>query len=406
MKSLFRIPTKTGRKSALLLGNGADIAFLLVVLSAFFSIFSTLSEISFLRLFSINVLGVAYLLIGIYGFSYVQRRHLFVIDGLYFLVQIVVAVLILILSSDGTSNLTINSLLLLPLVVQSVIILPRSWMLFYNVIIITVYAVILMRLGDGMDLLAANFPIFFTGQIFIVFFTQMAVTEARSREKIERLVNELEEANDHLRDYAFKVEELAITQERNRLAREIHDGLGHYLTSINMQLQAAKAIMDTDPQKARSGLTTAQELTKNALAEVRQSVSALRLTMASNKYLSELIQQHLDTVSHGDVVIHLELTGEEYQLEPKIKWTLLRATQEGVNNALKHSHCKNIFITLSYEPEIIELSIKDDGIGATNYEGGYGLVGLQERVHLLNGSLTIESGDQQGLSLTIGVPVL
>jgi signal transduction histidine kinase len=405
VKSLFRITNKPGKNSALLLGNGADIAFLLVVLSAFFSIFSTLEEISFFRLISINVLGVAYLLIGIYGFSYVQKRHLILTDGLYFFIQISIAVLVLVLGNDKNSNLTINSLLLLPLVVQSVIILSRSWMLFYNIVIITVYAVILLRLGEGMVLLAANFPIFFTGQIFIVFFTQMAVTEARSREKIERLVNELEEANDHLRDYAFKVEELAITQERNRLAREIHDGLGHYLTSINMQLQAAQAIMDTDPQKAQAGLTTARELTKNALADVRQSVSTLRLPMASNKYLSELIQQHLDSVAHGEVLIHFIPEGEEFQLDPKINWTLLRATQEGVNNALKHAQCENIHITLSFNFDKVELVIQDDGIGTTNYQGGYGLVGLQERVHLLNGSLDIQSDKQEGMRLKIGVPI-
>jgi signal transduction histidine kinase len=405
VKSLFRIPNKPGRNTALLLGNGADIAFLLVVLSAFFSIFSTLEEISFVRLFLINVLGVAYLLIGIYGFNFLQKKQLLLIDGLYFLIQITIAILVLVLGSDWNSNLTINSLLLLPLVVQSVIILNRSWMLFYNVVIITVYAVMLMRLGDGMALLAANFPIFFTGQIFIVFFTQMAVTEARSREKIERLVSELEEANDHLRDYAFKVEELAITQERNRLAREIHDGLGHYLTSINMQLQAAQAVMDTDPQKALSGLTTARELTKNALADVRQSVSTLRLPMASTMYLSELIQQHLDSVTHGDVDIHFDFMGEEFQLDPKINWTLLRATQEGVNNALKHARCENIHIILSFDSDMVELIIQDDGIGAKNYEGGFGLVGLQERVQLLNGNLDIHSVKQKGLRLKIGVPI-
>lgn len=405
MKSLFRIPNKPGRNSSLLLGNGADIAFLLVVLSAFFSIFSTLEEISFFRLVSINVLGVAYLIIGIYGFTFVQKKQLIVIDGLYFFLQITIAVLVLVLGNDSNSNLTINSLLLLPLVVQSVIILNSTWMLFYNVVIITVYAVILLRLGEGMALLAANFPIFFTGQIFIVFFTQMAVTEARSREKIERLVNELEEANDHLRDYALKVEELAITQERNRLAREIHDGLGHYLTSINMQLQAAQAIMNKDPQKAQAGLTIAQELTKNALTEVRQSVSTLRLSMASNKYLSELIQQHLNSVTHDEVDIHIELIGEEFQLDPKINWTLLRATQEGVNNALKHAQCENIHITLSFDSNKVDLVIQDDGVGAKNYEGGYGLVGLQERVQLLNGSLEIQSDKPKGLRLKIGVPV-
>ncbi len=86
-------------------------------------------------------------------------------------------------------------------------------------------------------------------------FTQMALDEEKSRREVERLVDKLETANVKLRKYADEVEELAIIQERNRLAREIHDGLGHYLTTIHMQLQAAEVIIDKDRDKAMSAIT-------------------------------------------------------------------------------------------------------------------------------------------------------
>ncbi len=78
----------------------------------------------------------------------------------------------------------------------------------------------------------------------------MAVNEERARAEIEKLYKELEGANNRLRDYVLKIEELAITKERNRLAREIHDGLGHYLTTVHMQIQAARAVMKLDSSKS------------------------------------------------------------------------------------------------------------------------------------------------------------
>jgi signal transduction histidine kinase len=103
----------------------------------------------------------------------------------------------------------------------------------------------------------------------------VAVREQRGRAEVQRLADELGVANRQLREYAGQVEELAAARERNRMAREIHDTLGHYLTAVNMQLEAARALLATDPEKAADGMSKALALTHEGLADVRRSVATL-----------------------------------------------------------------------------------------------------------------------------------
>jgi signal transduction histidine kinase len=122
----------------------------------------------------------------------------------------------------------------------------------------------------------ATLPLFIGGMFFIMIFTQVAVGEEQARHEVNRLIGDLEAANARLREFATQVEELTITKERNRLAREIHDGLGHYLTTIYMQIQASLAVMPRDPNTAVEMMVKAQNLSQEALQEVRRSVSSLR----------------------------------------------------------------------------------------------------------------------------------
>ena len=130
---------------------------------------------------------------------------------------------------------------------------------------------------------------FGAGILFVVVFTQVAVSEQRLRTEAERLAQELGEANRQLREYATQVEELAVARERNRMAREIHDSLGHYLTAVNMQLEAARAVLASDPAKAQDALSKAQGLTREGLADVRRSVAALRVGPADDRPLAEAL---------------------------------------------------------------------------------------------------------------------
>ena len=144
---------------------------------------------------------------------------------------------------------------------------------------------------QGWTIPLSGLPIFLAGQIFVIIFMQMYIEEENAHSKIKQLIIELENANSHLQAYANQIEELTVVRERNRFAREIHDGLGHYLTVIHMQIQAAKAVMESNPDKAMNTLINAQKQSQEALMDVRRSVATLRDDNAARIPLEERINQ-------------------------------------------------------------------------------------------------------------------
>ena len=248
-------------------------------------------------------------------------------------------------------------------------------------------------------------PVFLAGAVFIMVFTQMAVNEEKARTHVELLVDELEQVNQSLRGYAVQAEELAITRERNRLAREIHDGLGHYLTAIHMQIQAARALMHSSNLQVDETLFKAQNLAQEALVDVRQSVAALRASPGQDQPLPDVIEQMPGDCLESSVTSRFALLGDPRPLSPQAHLTLYRAAQEGLNNTRKHAQASHVEITLDYrDASHIRLEIQDDGSGSDNLEGGFGLLGIQERAHLLGGEVNLHSAKGQGFCLEVVLP--
>ena len=346
-------------------------------------------------------LGIAYITIGIYGFKYCSRSNSLTIKLAYFVVQIFLGGLIIYLGK-GTG---LNALVLLPLAGHSVMLLPVDWMYAVNAAIVATYLFSMRMLSSDWGNTWSGLPIFLAGQVFIVVFTQITVDEEKARLEVERLANELTEANQRLRAYSTQVEELAITKERNRLAREIHDGLGHYLTIVYMQIQAARAVLSTDPQHALETLDSAQNLTQEALLDVRRSVATLRSAPEDSLPLPERISAMLKSCDSLGIQSELKIIGGGRLLNHQTELTLYRAAQEGLNNACKYARATQIWITLDYSnSDRVHLIVQDDGIGAENIEGGFGLLGLQERVALLHGEFRTTSSIGQGFNLEIMVP--
>jgi Histidine kinase. len=267
--------------------TGTDLAFALVVFLSYFATFSQSSIISIFLILILICLGIAYITVGIYGFSFISKTSR-TIDRLgYFLLQLVIGGFIV----YYTNGKGVSALILLPLVSHSVMILDQDWMFGVNASIIGTYAIATFAYTQSWQMVWSQLPLFFVGQVFILIFTQMALTERKARIRQEKLSNELAEANRHLSEYANQVKELTLIQERNRLAREIHDGLGHYLTTLNMQIKAAEAMIDRDNQKARHMLSDAEELSTQALVDVRNSVYALRMDDSDGGTLEERIRK-------------------------------------------------------------------------------------------------------------------
>lgn len=202
---------------------------------------------------------------------------------------------------------------------------------------------------------------------------------------------------------------LAVSEERNRMAREIHDTLAQGFTGIILQLQVAESLLEGEEPAARERLERAQELARSSLREARRSVWNLRPSSLQGRSLAEALRDHLaEWREHTGIAAHLEIGGTARPLAPETEETLLRVAQEALNNTYKHAGARQVEATLTIEPTAVRLAICDDGagIGGTHPRGegsGFGLVSMRERITRLNGSFDIESGPGQGTCVRVSV---
>jgi signal transduction histidine kinase len=337
--------------------------------------------------------GLAYIVVGTYGFAICRRSRSLLARVSYFVIQLLLAVT-LILLRGSTGEL---SLILLPLAGQSALLLPLPGMVPVCFLIYVTLVMPLIIRSRWIDAIAIAL-IYGTGIVFVVVFTRVAASEREAR-------TALAEANQLLRDHAAQVEELATTKERNRLAREIHDSLGHYLTVVNVQIGAAQAILDLDRERALDHLSNAQALTQEGLAEVRHSVAALRASPIESRPLPEALAKLTEQWNAAGLRAKFVVAGTIRPLTPQVNLTLYRAAQEALTNVGKHAHASNVDVHLDYRDErLIRLRITDDGLGSANSEGGFGLLGVRERVQLLNGAVQIRTSAGEGFSLEVELP--
>lgn len=378
-----------------------SISFALVVLISLFSSFSTRQSANPLEIVVLIVLGVAYITNGIYGYQIAVHSEKSFDRIFYFALQLVIGSLIYFFEKNSSFSV----LVFLPLVAQSVLLFTGFWLLVANIVSILAFLLIALIAKVPPQTIWTNILSFMAGQIFVIIFTQAIVDEETARLKVENLANELMRANNQLRDYAGKVEELTLTKERNRLAREIHDGLGHSLTTINMQIKASRAVMEKNAEKAKEMLDSAQKITRDALEEVRDSIFAIRTSSENPIRLEDQLKQLISHSEPSGIRVKFKVIGQARDLSPKIEYTLYRTAQESLSNVLKHSRATRAWVTLDFSlPKTTRLTIRDDGIGAEQLEEGYGMKGLRERVHLVNGKVAFETSRGRGVSVTIEVP--
>jgi signal transduction histidine kinase len=246
--------------------------------------------------------------------------------------------------------------------------------------------------------------------LFIFSIAFLIRQERTSKLEAEKLLGELELSHQQLQNYARQVAESATIEERNRLAREIHDSLGHYITVVNVQLEKAIAFRDTNPAEADQAIKDAKHLASEALNDVRQSVSALRTTPEKFS-LTESLDTLVKHMENDRLTIDLEIGGNENDFSRQSLVTLYRAAQEGLTNIQKHAHANHVTIRIKLEDQEASLSIIDNGQGfdPTTLSGQdmgthYGLQGIKERMELVRGSFTVESTPNEGTSLLVTVP--
>jgi signal transduction histidine kinase len=389
-------------RSILRTGSSGDVAFAIVVSFSYLAmITASFESLTSTTVIGLMVIGTLYTLIGIYGYAFVARRPSYYLFWAYFTVQILLSGLIVTLGKGAG----FNALLMLPLAGQAVVMLPPRGVYAASIGILMAYIGAVDLYSGGLGTLWNNLITFLAGLVFVVVFTQLNVEQEKARHEVERLAQELEEANRRLREYAVQAEELATTRERNRLAREIHDGVGHYLTTVFMQIQAAEATLEGDRPRAIDALEKAKKMTQAALTDVRRSVASLRSPLEQSGPLSEMLVSLVNNCRAPDLHIEFKISGSPRTLSPQVELACFRTAQEGLNNVQKHAHANHASVHLDYlASDRVRLSIEDDGSGSDDPIGGFGLLGLRERVHLVDGEMYTETAAGQGFILTIEVP--
>jgi len=340
--------------------------------------------------------GIMYLILGMFDDELLRRFTGKTKSIVYFFVQCLLVLGIGLLLGPGG-----NWLIGLPLVGIAVDRLsPRwRWVIYVSVLLVIVLPIAYhATLGDAL----MNAAIMSTAIFFVVLFTQLRLNERDAREKAEKLASQLESANHQLAEYASQAEELAVTQERNRLAREIHDNLGHYLTIVNVQIEAAKVTCESDPARALDALNKAQELAKKGLTSVRESVAALRVSPVENRPIEEAVAELIEESQATGIDIAFKVAGTSKRVESKSALVLYRVVQEGLTNIRKHADASHVDVELDFsQTDTVRLTLRDDGAGAADTSGGFGLIGLRERVQLLGGEFKVQTQPNHGFEIDV-----
>lgn len=220
-------------------------------------------------------------------------------------------------------------------------------------------------------------------------------------DRIRKVNYELEGARERLMDYSKQVEKVSQLEERNRISRELHDSIGHDLTGVFMQLDAAINLIKNDKEKGYELLESARQNVSNSIENVRQTVRAIAPVTTTNalKLLSELIEKFSEETG---IAVHWSTSGTLYKLYPSIETTLYKNTREALTNSARHGHAKNIHINLEYHPEKIIYTIEDDGSGAHSIKKGFGLNGMIERIELVGGSIDFSA--ENGFKILMVIP--
>lgn len=346
---------------------------------------------------------VVYIVIGTFGFEWVERQDRDRWYLVYFAVQVALAGSAIIISPYFAQLW----LMVLPLVSHAVMVAPPRWtpaILLFTIMVFVFPSEILV---EGMSNIG-NFLGISSGVVFVGIFTHVLAQADRARLQMQQMAERLDGLNQQLREYAVQAEELATTKERNRLAREIHDSLGHFLTVINVQLEAARVVLDSDQQAAYRALEKAQTLVKDGLSEVRRSVAALRASPMEGQPLTTAIERLVEECQESGIRCEWKVSGEVRELPARIEHALYRAVQEGLTNVRKHARASSVKVELDYAAENeVSLLIEDNGVGLDldKVEDGFGLFGLRERVHLLNGRVSLRGAKSEGASLEVVIPV-
>lgn len=226
----------------------------------------------------------------------------------------------------------------------------------------------------------------FSMMVLVGMLTETLVSEQKARQESERLSQE--------------VEKLATELERTRIAREIHDSLGHTLTAMNIQLEVARKFSKRDTKRSLEALDLAKQLASQSLTDVRMAVQSIRHPDFDLKQAVEELARLSKPIE-----VNVDMTTPE--ISSAIRYQLFRIIQECLTNVIKHAEATQVQIELRHDTANIELNVSDNGKGIPpeGQSQGFGIRGMQERVESMHGTVQIHSSPEQGTRLQVVIPI-
>ena len=327
----------------------------------------------------------------------------------------------------------------------------RVWLAFQVIVLIVawqysithvVIVSLILNVGDGLlglpmiSVSSPLFPIFLlmTGtRLSTITTTGVAVGWLLVREREQRRA--LAEANRKLALATGTAEQLAISQERNRMARELHDTLAHSLSGVTVQLEAVDALWEVNPAKARDMMNQALHSTRTGLTEARRALQALRAVPLEDLGLVLAISNLAgDMAARTGLRLELNVPARLEDIPPDVEQCVYRIAQEALTNVVRHAQAQSIQVVMKRTPDLLMLSVADDGRGfdveaehpndtfhaaslsphltdlgngaGMNGSGAhFGLKGLHERAQMVGGNLRIDSTRGQGTTLQFAVSI-
>lgn len=249
--------------------------------------------------------------------------------------------------------------------------------------------------------------------LFVLYMILLFTGQKAENSRIRKLNKQLNQANDRLRDYAFELERMTEVRERNRLAREIHDTLGHTLTGIIMGSDAGLALFDAAPEEAKKRIQVVAQAARDGLNDVRRSIKALRPDALENTSLAEALETLITNFKAAtSAEVFYDQQAGPLAFAQDEEDTLYRVVQESMTNAVRHGHATEIHISLTRRDNLLTIDVRDNGLGGgEEVQEGFSLRHMRERLELLGGSLTfgnradLDGDGERGFYIVVSLPI-
>lgn len=277
----------------------------------------------------------------------------------------------------------------------------------FGLAVLEVLAVYLMPILVFGELNLKPFLIrFITMKGFAFLLVGYIVSRLMTAQRAQR--TKLLKANEDLVAYSSTLEQLTISRERNRLARELHDTLAHTLSAVSVQLEAVKALWDNNSEKAHTLLNQSLDATRLGLTETRRALHDLHASPLDDLGLALAIRNLAEaTVARLGIELEIHVNGDVDDVAPPLRQTLYRTTQEALMNIDRHANATRVRILLTRRQNLIFLQISDNGVGfspdAVLDEKQYGIRGMSERAEMVGGSFNLKSKVGEGTQIELSL---